>query len=94
MNYLIKNEEKIEKIELLIGQTSITSKNMKKAIIDYYCSDSNRTKRATALLNDVEESNLSRDMKKVNLEAKKLERLKELDWPEYKAFLEYKNTMH
>lgn len=90
MKFLIKSKEKTEKIELLIGQTSITSKNIKSAIIDYYCSDSNRTKRATALLNDVEESNLSRDMKKVNVEAGKLERLKELDWPEYKAFLKYK----
>ena len=93
MKYLIKNKEKKEKVEMLIGQTSITSKDIKSAIVDYYCSDSNRTKRATALLNGVEESNLNRDMKKVNIEAGKLERLKELDWPEYKAFLEYKK-MH
>jgi hypothetical protein len=93
MKYLIKNKEKKEKVEMLIGQTSITSKDIKSAIVDYYCSDSNRTKRATAFLNGVEESNLNRDMKKVNIEAGKLERLKELDWPEYKAFLEYKK-MH
>jgi hypothetical protein len=94
MKYLIKSNEKKEKIVMLIGQTSIKSKNIQNAIIDYYCGDSNKTKRATALLNDVEESNLCRDMKKVNVEAGKLERLKELDWPEYKAFLEYKKTKH
>ena len=72
---------------MLIGLTSIKSKNMHRALIDYYCSNNNRKKRATALMNDAKETNLSRDINKINVVAGKLERLKELDWPDYQKLI-------
>ena len=92
MKKLIQGKEKLEKITMLIGLTSIKSKAMHRALIEYYCSDKNRKKRATALMNDVKETNLNRDMKKINVVAGKLERLKELDWPEYKELRDNKKA--
>ena len=92
MKKLIQGKEKLEKITMLIGLTSIKSKAMHRALIEYYCSDKNRKKRATALMNDVKETNLNRDMKKINVVAGKLERLKELDWPEYKELIDNKKA--
>jgi len=92
MKKLIQGKENLEKITMLIGLTSIKSKAMHSALIEYYCSDKNRKKRATALMNDVKETNLNRDMKKINIVAGKLERLKELDWPEYKALRDNKKA--
>ena len=42
MRYIIQGKEKIDKIMMLIGFTSIKSKKMHSALIDYYCSDNNR----------------------------------------------------
>ena len=92
MKKLIQGKENLEKITMLIGLTSIKSKAMHRALIEYYCSDKNRKKRATALMNDVKETNLNRDMKKINVVAGKLERLKELDWPEYKELRDNKKA--
>ena len=92
MKQLIQGKENLEKIILLIGLTSIKSKAMHSAIIDYYCSNNNRKKRATAIRNEVKETNLSRDIKKINIIAGKLERLKELDWPDYQALRNNKKT--
>lgn len=92
MKKLIQGKENLEKITMLIGLTSIKSKAMHRALIEYYCSDKNRKKRATALMNDVKETNLNRDMKKINVVAGKLERLKELDWPEYKELIDNKKA--
>jgi len=92
MKLLIQGKENLEKITMLIGLTSIKSKSMHSAIIDYYCSDNNRKKRAVALMNDVIETNLSRDIKKINVVAGKLERLKELDWPDYQELRNNKKT--
>lgn len=92
MKKLIQGKENLEKVTLLIGLTSIKSKAMHRALIEYYCSDTNRKKRATALMNDVKETNLNRDMKKINIVAGKLERLKEIDWPEYKELRDNKKA--
>jgi hypothetical protein len=92
MNQLIQGKENLEKIKMLIGLTSIKSNAMHRALIEYYCSNKNRKKRATALMNDVKETNLNRDMKKINVVAGKLERLKELDWPDYQALRDNKKA--
>jgi hypothetical protein len=93
-NKLIKGNEKKERILIFIGLTGIRSKKMKEALIEYYCGVQNRTKRTVAALNNVEESNLNRDMKKVERVAGEFEKLKEIDWPEYQAFKEYQKALN
>ncbi len=83
MNYLAQGMEKREKIEILLALTSFKSEGIKGALVDYFCN--NMKKCDAALLNEVKEPNLNRDIKKLNATAAKLERLKELDWPDYKA---------
>ncbi len=94
MNYLIKGEELKEKIEILISLTGLDSEPMEAAMVDHFCR--NMSKSHAAALNGVQQSNLSRDIKKIDIVAGKLERLKELDWPDYKKAKEYyelsKNT--
>ena len=85
MKYIIQGKEKIDKIMMLIGFTSIKSKKMHSALIDYYCSDNNRKKRAVANIFEVQEANLCRDIKKINFVAGELERYKEMEWPDYQA---------
>ena len=81
MNYLIQGQECHEKIDIIIKHARLESENMIAAIIDHYCF--NMTKTEAALMNDVKLPNLSRDIKKVNVVAGDIERIKELDWSDY-----------
>ena len=83
MNYLAQGFESREKIDILLDLTSFKSEAIKAALVDYFCR--NMKKCEAALVNDVKESNLNRDIKKLNITAGKLERCKELDWPDYQA---------
>ena len=42
-------------------------------------------KRAVANIFEVQETNLCRDIKKINIVAGELERYKEMEWPDYQA---------
>jgi len=86
MKHLVQGAEKTEKIDLLISLTSLDSEDMRSAMVDHFCRNMKRSD--SALINNVKEPNLSRDIKKINEVAGKLERLKEMDWVKYK---EYKN---
>lgn len=81
MNYLVQGQECREKIDIMIKHARLESENMIAAIVDHYCF--NMTKTEAALMNDVKLPNLSRDIKKVNVEAGDIERVKELDWSDY-----------
>ncbi|MDO6426218.1 hypothetical protein Q4489_04300 [Thalassotalea sp. 1_MG-2023] len=64
---------------------------MELAIIDHLTFGMKRSE--AALINNVKESNMCRDIKLLNEYAAKHERMKEIEWPEYKEYKEYKKAL-
>lgn len=74
MIYLLRGDERKEKIELLVSLTSLTSENTIDAMIDYFCRGN--TEKQAADMNNVSVSNLNRAISKLNAVAEIYEKLR------------------
>ena len=91
MKYLLQGSEPKEKVEILISMTGLESENMEQAIIDHLTKGMKRSE--AAYINNVKESNMSRDIKLLNEYAAKHERMKEIEWPNYKEYRDNKKAL-
>jgi hypothetical protein len=83
MNYLITGSEPLRKIELLISLTKIDSDNIKSAIEDVFVRGIRIGDSAT--INSVQQSDLSKYVKRIYKIAETVEQIKEIDWEKLKG---------
>jgi selenocysteine lyase/cysteine desulfurase len=78
MKYLYKGSQSQERLDVLLSFGKSTSEDIKSALSDYLVRGINKTNAAT--LNGVPGPNLTRALKRLEVVAGKVERVKELDW--------------
>jgi len=83
MKYLVRGAESKKRIALFLEYTKIESESQIDGIYDYL--NVGHPLGVAAGLNGISTSNLSRDLEKLDDKARIHERLKELDWPNYKS---------
>lgn len=81
MKYLISGSEPQKRVELIISFTKMDSEDMHQAIIDHLTKGF--TVSQSAKINGVAQSNLNRDIIKLNVIAGKIEAVKVLDWVKF-----------
>ncbi|ALQ08477.1 hypothetical protein D172_010615 [Pseudoalteromonas sp. Bsw20308] len=78
MNYLYKGSQSQERLNALLSFGKSTSEDIKAALNDYLVRGISKTNAAT--LNGVPASNLTRALKRLEVVAGKIEKIKELDY--------------
>ncbi len=78
MNFLTKGLEPEERINLLLQLTKIGSENIRNALVDHLTKG--LAENDAAMLNDVSQQNFNRALKRLNVVAGVVEKIKELDF--------------
>jgi len=78
MNYLYKGSQSQERLDTLLSFGKSTSEDIKAALSDYLVRGISKTNAAT--LNGVKGPNFTRALKRLEIVAGKIEKVKELDW--------------
>ena len=78
MKYLHKGSQSQERLDVLLSFGKSTSENIKAALSDYLVRGISKTNAAT--LNGVKGPNFTRALKRIEIIAGKIEKVKELDW--------------
>ncbi|MBB1338203.1 hypothetical protein [Pseudoalteromonas sp. SR44-2] len=78
MKYLHKGTQSQERLDTLLSFGKSTSEDIKAALSDYLVRGISKTNAAT--LNGVPASNLTRALKRLEVVAGKIEKIKELDY--------------
>lgn len=78
MKYLHKGSQTQERLDVLLSFGKSTSEDVKAALSDYLVRGISKTNAAT--LNFVPAPNLTRALKRLEVVAVKVEKLKEIDW--------------
>ncbi|MEI8668857.1 hypothetical protein WNY98_06410 [Pseudoalteromonas sp. AS71] len=78
MNYLYKGSQSQERLDALLSFGKSTSEDIKAALSDYLVRGISKTNAAT--LNGVPGPNFTRALKRLEVVASKVEKIKELDW--------------
>ncbi|OCQ23387.1 hypothetical protein A7985_05455 [Pseudoalteromonas luteoviolacea] len=77
MKYLFKGMQSPERFELLLSLTRISSDNIIEALRDYLVRGLD--KKTAAVINGIEQPNLSAALRRLEVKAELVERIKELD---------------
>ena len=80
MSFLHKGSQSQERLDALLSFGKSTSENIKAALSDYLVRGISKTNAAT--LNGVPGPNFTRALKRLEVVAGKIEKIKELDWNE------------
>lgn len=88
--YLLQGMEDPERLEILISFTRIASEDVKAALRDHLVKpDTGKaggfSEDNAAQFNGVSASNFNRALKRLNIVAGKMERVKEIDWARQKS---------
>ena len=78
MKYLHKGSQSQERLDALLSFGKSTSEDIKAALSDYLVRGISKTN--AAMLNGVQGPNLTRALKRLEVVAGKIEKVKELDW--------------
>ena len=78
MKCLYPKSQSQERLNLLLDSCKIKSVDIKNALSDHLVRGINKT--AAAALNNIPAGNLSRALKRLEQQAKIIEKVKELDW--------------
>lgn len=78
MKYLHKGSQSQERLDALLSFGKSTSEDIKAALSDYLVRGISKTNAAT--LNSVKGPNFTRALKRIEIVASKVEKIKELDW--------------
>tara|TARA_B110000211_G_scaffold223135_1_gene272636 strand:+ start:250 stop:498 length:249 start_codon:yes stop_codon:yes gene_type:complete len=78
MKYLYKGSQSQERLDVLLSFGKSTSEDIKSALSDYLVRGISKTNAAT--LNGVPGPNFTRALKRLEITAGKVEKVKELDW--------------
>lgn len=90
MQYLQRGNMPLERFQILVSISSITSENIIAALEDHLCK--NMDWKVAAALNGVPNSNFSRGLSTLNGIEEKIERIKEMDWQRFGYVREQSRT--
>lgn len=85
MNVLLSGHESLERVMLLLDLTNVSSKPTVKALTKYLVNG--MPAEQVCALYSIDKSNFNRTLKAVNAKAQVVERIKEIDWPQYQQSL-------
>ncbi|MDP5205856.1 PapB/FocB family fimbrial expression transcriptional regulator [Alishewanella sp. SMS8] len=83
MKYITQGSESLDRYQLLISLTRISSEDVKAALKDYLVTGLADT--TAAAINGVQLSNFTRALNTLNTVASTIEQIKELDWARLKS---------